>query len=90
MDGAAGSAFCWHAAPDLSLMAPRSHLACVLLTGRWLAQVQPLQGLPQVTINDFREYLAQMAELMQRFEVLCVCVCVRARVRRAHVAPAFK
>jgi hypothetical protein len=32
--------------------------------------VQPLQGVPQVTINDFREYLGQMAELMQRFEVL--------------------
>ena len=36
--------------------------------------MQPLQGVPQVTINDFREYLGQMAELMQRFEVLCGCV----------------
>ena len=36
----------------------------------FIAQVQPLQGVPQVTINDFREYLGQMAELMQRFEVL--------------------
>ena len=34
------------------------------------AQVQPLQGLPTVTINEFREYLAHMADLMHKFEAI--------------------
>jgi len=44
----------------------------VSLDARWdgrQAQVQPQQGIPEVTINDFAEYLAHMAGLMQRFEV---------------------
>lgn len=34
------------------------------------AQVPPLQGLPTVTINEFREYLTHMADLMQKFEAI--------------------
>ena len=40
--------------------------ACVSIR----AQVQPLPGLPTVTINEFREYLAHMADLMQKFEAI--------------------